>query len=88
MKKRIHVPVAKPGQLLARWGRVEPGEPPSVVYAYGAAGACKADSRVLMEALEGARVFENRSLVQELEARGYDITTLRFSIEIKMPPAA
>ena len=43
---------------------------------------------MLSEALEHLDVFEGKSLVQELEARGYDISTLRFSISLKQDGAA
>lgn len=80
-RKRWHIPVAKPGQLIARFGREYGGGRPDLLYAYGGGGASKPDSRILMNALEEAKIFEDRSLRQELELRGYDITTLRFSIE-------
>lgn len=83
MKKRLRPPVTKPGQLRAYWGRSEPGAKPTVIYTWGAGGACKADGRILMTALEEAKVFGGKSLVQELEARGYDLSTLRFTIEMK-----
>lgn len=88
MKRRLRAPVTKPGQLQAYWGRPQPGAKPSVVYAWGGAGACKAEGRLLSEALEHLDVFEGKSLVQELEARGYDISTLRFSISLKQDGAA
>lgn len=83
MSKRIHVLKAKPGELRAAWGRPDPGEPPCVCYAWGGHGASKPDGRVLAEALEGARVFDGSPLLKELEARGYDLTTLAFSIRVK-----
>ena len=81
--KRIHVPKAKPGQLIAKWGRPDSGEPPDLVYAWGGDGAASADGRILAAALENSPVFEERGLRAELERRGYDITTLRFSVEVK-----
>jgi hypothetical protein len=83
MTKRVYVPQAKPGELIARWGRPGPREKPDLVYAWGADGACKSDGRILSEALERIDVMEGRGLRAELEARGYDITTLRFSIQKK-----
>ena len=40
------------------------------------------DSRMLMTAFERVILYEEdgRTLRQELEARGYDITTLKFSV--------
>jgi hypothetical protein len=83
MPKRIHVMRAKPGQLRAGWGRPDPGEDPDICYAYGGGGAAKPDGRILAEALEGLTIYEGRSLREELDRRGYDITTLKFSIEQK-----
>lgn len=81
--KRYRVPSAKPGQLIARFGKVDSYNDPSIVYAWGSEGASKPDSRLLSEALERAPVYDGRSLVEELEARGYDLTTLKFSIQMK-----
>lgn len=96
MAKRVTTPVAKPGQLVARWGRVDRPNAPSIVYAYpDRAGKC--DSLILMDAIEGPRYRpswkriggyeEEQSLLAELEARGYDLTTLRITISKKVPPA-
>lgn len=81
MAKRIGQLTAKPGQLRAGWARPDRGEPPDLCYAWGADGAGKADGRVLSEAIEGLPVYEGRSLREELTRRGYDITTLKISIE-------
>ncbi|KAB1068754.1 hypothetical protein [Methylobacterium planeticum] len=79
-KKRVPIPKPKPGKLYAQYGRPDQHSRPSVVYVYDSRNM-KCDSRVLMTALEEAPVFQGRTLCQELELRGYDITTLRFSIE-------
>ena len=83
MGKRVPVPTAKAGQLVARWGRPSRGEAPDLVYAWGGAGADKSDSRCLMNALEDAPTSSGRGLRSELESRGYDISTLRFSISLR-----
>jgi hypothetical protein len=83
MAKRIHTLNAKPGQLRAGWARPGPREMPDLCYAWGGEGAAKSEGRLLSEALEGNTVFEGRSLREELERRGYDIKTLKFSIEKK-----
>ena len=91
-KKRVRTPQPKPDHLIVAWGRTDPYNHPSLVYVYpDRAGKC--DSRVLMEAIEGPRYrpsserygsFEKEpSLAQELEARGYDLTTLRITIRKK-----
>lgn len=83
MQKRIRVPTAKPGELKACYGRAERGDSPDICYVWGGEGAHKSDGRILSEALEHAEVFDGKNLRQELEARGYDITTLKFSISQK-----
>ena len=81
--KRIRIPTAKPGELKACYGRAERGDTPDLCYVWGGDGASSPDGRVLCEALENVHVFDGKSLRQELEARGYDIKTLRFSIQQK-----
>ncbi|WP_342152394.1 hypothetical protein [Methylorubrum sp. SB2] len=80
VRKRWHVVRAKPGQLLARYGRDEPYNNPDVIYSWPDRNG-KCDTRVLMRAFEELIVHDGNTLRQELEARGYDITTLRFSIK-------
>ena len=85
-QKRVRKVSAKPRQLVAAWGRSGEegrGELPSLQYAWGASGASKTDANMLCGAFENVRVFGLNTLREELEARGYDITTLKFSIEQK-----
>lgn len=83
-RKRYRIVKAKPGELKAAFGRDGTRDnTPGIQYAWGGGGAQKPDARILSNALEDARVFGGRPLVQELEARGYDITTLKFSIQHK-----
>jgi len=84
-RKRYRVFSAKRGQILARYGRAESYDDPDLCYAWGNRDL-RPDTRVLMTAFEEIPVFEGRTLRQELEARGYDITTLRFSVERKPSP--
>ena len=44
------------------------------------------DGALLHHALCKVEVHEGRTLVEELEARGFDISTLKFSIELKEKP--
>jgi hypothetical protein len=83
MAKRIHTLSAKPGELRAEWARPELRESPSICYAWGGDGAARSEGRMLSEALEGTPIYEGRSLAEELEHRGYDMTTLKFSIKQK-----
>lgn len=46
----------------------------------------KVDGHMLSGAFCSDVLIGGRTLRQELEARGYDITTLRFSIALKPPP--
>lgn len=89
--KRWRVPSPKPGVLEATYGRADSYSTPSIVYVNGGAGSTKPDARFLSTVFEGTDVETGkpifgrlgRSFVKELEDRGYDITTLRFSIKLK-----
>ena len=76
--KRYRTPKAKPGQLLVKFGQ-EYGNK-DLYFCHGAEGATSADGKMLMLAFERADVGFGKSLRQELTDRGYDITTLKFSI--------
>jgi hypothetical protein len=82
--KRYRKPVAKDGELLVKYGQ-EYGEK-DLFYCYPD-NECgmKRDSKMLMIAFERTVLFQEdgRTLRQELEARDYDITTLKFSIRKK-----
>lgn len=77
-------PHAKPGELKSGWGKAG-GSQPAINYAWGGGGADGPDARIVCNALEEAPVYGGRSLVEELEQRGYDLTTLKFSIRLKKP---
>jgi hypothetical protein len=81
MRKRFRSPTAKEGELLAKYGRHE-GDL-DIFYCYNGAGM-KPDSRLLSNAFENTKIFEGKSLRQLLVERGYDITTLKFTIN-KLP---
>lgn len=83
--KRFRQPKAKPGQLKVQWGKLN-GDDPDLVFAYGGAGAQGCDSRLLYYYFCSKKVTGNEielSLFEELEKRGYDMTTFKFSIERK-----
>lgn len=89
--KRVRTPKAKPGQLVVAWGRVDRHSEPGIVYAYPDRDG-KCDSRVVCDALEGDRYRPSlqspgytvmNSLLQELDRRGYDLTTLKLTISRK-----
>lgn len=85
--RKPRVPKVKPGQLRATWGKTAPDDWPDVVYVWGGSGASRPDGRILSRAFEEVEIFEGRTLRKELEARGYDITTLEFSIMKKETPS-
>lgn len=88
MPKRVNVLKAKPRQLRAGWGRPGQKQEPDLCYAWGGGGADKSDGRLLCNAFEDPQKDGRKSLREELEARGYDITTLKFSIEMKAPDSS
>lgn len=77
MPKRYRAPVAKPGQLLVKYGQ-EHGDQ-DLYFCHGGDGASKRDANLLILAFS-RDLGNGKSLRQELEARGYDITTLRLSV--------
>jgi len=84
VRKRYRQISAKPGQLIAAFGRDGvSGNKPDLIYSWGGQGAGRSDTRLLMRAFEELEVFEGRTLRQELSARGYDIESLRFSVRRK-----
>lgn len=91
--KRFRRPKLKDGELRVYWGRL-PGDTPDVLYQWQGDSSMKQDCRLLHNHfatmnpdLFAKPLFSKMepSLLEELEARGYDITTLRFSITKKRP---
>lgn len=89
--KRFRRPKLRDGELRVYWGKL-PGDEPDVIYEWRGEVGMKRDSRLLSYHLgsKHADPFDkhpfskmNPSLFEELEARGYDLTTLRFSIQKK-----
>jgi hypothetical protein len=83
MVKRFRMPVAKKGELLVKYGKEYGDEDLFYCYPDNDCGM-KRDSKLLMLAFERPLQLNGLTLRQELEARGYDITTLKFSV-IKKP---
>ena len=97
--KRFRTMPAKPGQLKVQWGKAD-GYGPALLYLWGGHGADKSDARMLADAIErqilerdydkgtiiNPAIKEVPSLAAELEARGYDLTTLKITIERKATP--
>lgn len=80
--KRIGIPRAKPGELLAKWGREERGALPDVVLAWGD-GIHKSDAHLLHIHL---CPMGRPDLFRELESRGYDIKSIKFTAKLKPTP--
>ncbi|KRE07491.1 hypothetical protein ASE63_22595 [Bosea sp. Root381] len=76
---------AKPGQLVARFGKADRWDKPAIQYAYGGAGAGRSEGRILSDALEGVGIHDGKTLAQLLEERGFDMSTLSFSVQMKDP---
>ena len=86
--KRFRSPKLKDGELRVHWGKL-PGDTPDVIYSCQGDSSMNRDCRLLHNILATKKpdlfakpLFSkmNPSLLEELESRGYDITTLRFSI--------
>lgn len=85
MGKRLRKPKARPGELLIRFGKVD-GEV-DLFYCHGGQGATKRDARLLSHFFEVVTWPDGMNLRKELEYRGYDISTLLFSVQQKQPNA-
>jgi hypothetical protein len=97
--KRWRTPKAKDGELKAQWGK-ERYNNPDLHYAWGK-GIGKCDAHLLHNVLTSKRQSVDYdaplgsprflwtkyepSFIEELELRGYDIATLKFSIQKKRP---
>lgn len=81
MTRRFRVPDPKPGQLLVKYGKMEVGSDVDLIYSHpeNTCGMSR-DSRLLSLAFEDTKLVTGKTLRQELEDRGYDITTLQFSV--------
>lgn len=90
MAKRLRKPKLKNGELRMYWGREDHDTTPDVILAWQGDRLMKRDTALLhymmcskRPKIEMGRINWNvmePSLVEELELRGYDITTLKFSI--------
>ena len=90
--KRLRKPKLKDGELRVYWGQI-PGDPPDVILAWQGERIMKRDTKMLRSFMCSPRpdpfakpIFSKMdpSMIQELEARGYDLTTLKFSIMKKV----
>lgn len=81
-KKRYRNRIPKPGELISFYGKLK-YDKPDIIYAWGD-GIPRCDGSLLHYFFTG-KTFDNKSLIEELEARGYDIETFQFSIKLKTP---
>ena len=95
MAKRYRKPKLKDGELRIYYGKV-PHENPDVILAWQGNSGMKCDTNLLHYYICSKRPDPHKlpifsvmqpSLIEELEARGYDITTLKFSIMKKGMPS-
>lgn len=86
--KRLRKPKLKDGELRMYWGK-EPHNGPDIMLAWQGDRGMRGDTRLLHYFMcsKHPDPFHNPpfgkmdpSLIEELEARGYDLTTLKFSI--------
>jgi len=87
--KRLRKPKMKDGELRVYWGKL-PHENPDVVLSWQGHSGMRQDTALLHKFLCSKQpnphvqpIFSKMepSLIEELKSRGYDITTLRFSIQ-------
>ncbi len=86
--KRLRRPILKDGELRIYWGRL-PHENPDIVFAWQGDASMRRDTSLLHYMMASKHpdphvkpIFSKMrpSLFEELDARGYDLTTLKFSI--------
>lgn len=97
MTKRWRKPTAKQGELKVAYGKLDRWSDPDIIFCWGP-GTSGRDSRLLHlffgterprtdYSVIPPRITFDKSMLQELEARGYDLTTLKFSIQKKKDAA-
>lgn len=81
-------PRPKPGELIVWYGSLERYERPDLVASWGGQGARKEDGGLVLFTLNPYQFMlkqGEKSLLRELEARGYDLHSLEFRIRQKAP---
>lgn len=90
--KRLRKPKMQDGELRMYWGRADRHDSPDVVLAWQGDRMMKRDTNMLHSYMCSkhpdpfAKPLWSAmmpSMIEELQARGYDITTLKFSIKKK-----
>jgi hypothetical protein len=77
--KRFRTPKLKDGELRVYWGKL-PHDSPDVVFSWQGDRSMRRDTALLCYLFSKKEPGTSRGLLEELEYRGYDITTLRLSI--------
>lgn len=90
--KRLRAPKLQDGELRMYWGRESHDRAPDVILAWQGSKTMKADTNLLHYVMCSQHPDPHKhpifsvmrpSLIEELDARGYDLTTLKFSIKKK-----
>lgn len=90
--RRWRSPTAKPGEIKIAYGKVDRYSSPDLCVAWGEGTDMKCTARLIMDALNQKpmgykfptmEIEYHPSLIEELEARGFDITTLRITVQKK-----
>ncbi len=90
--KRLRKPKLKDGELRVYWGKL-PYDSPDVVFAWQGNSMMRRDTALLCSVFSQRQPDPHKmpifsvmlpSLTEELVARGYDLTTLKFSIMKKV----
>lgn len=93
--KRLRIPKLRPGELRVYWGREPHDTTPDVMFAYNGDRMMKRDTNLLHAFMSSPRVNPlvrplwsqmEKGLLQQLQDRGYDLSTLKFSILKKVVP--
>lgn len=86
---------AKPGEVLLLWGR-RPREDAGHIGLWGGHGATKRHLNAVLSGFSSPRLQKNQitgavefgpSLIEQLDAAGFDTTTLEFKIRVKQAPS-
>lgn len=86
-KKRYRALTAKPGELKLGWGREDRHDSVGIMAAWGE-GCARGDGTFLFSLNQPTYNYKGgveKAFLQELDARGYDLSTLKFSIQKKVP---
>ena len=90
--KRLRTPKLQDGELRIYWGREPHDRTPDIMFAWQGDRSMKRDTNLLHYMMCSKHPDPNAkplfsvmrpSLMEELDARGYDLTTLKFSIKKK-----